>query len=175
MIISDAIEAAGASRDVAAEMRRQYATHLQALLEGGHPVQPLPGVLDLLAACRQRDGWTLGLLTGNFPETGRMKLHAAGIDVEHFAVRVWGDDGPTRNHLPNIAMRRVSNSRPATTVVLGDTPRDIDCARACGCKVIATATGPVSKAELACGQPDLLLDDLSDTGTVLAWLERMSA
>ena len=174
-IIGDAIEAAGASLDLANDMRLAYASHLQSLLDGGHPVTPLPGVFDLLKACNARPHWTLGLLTGNFPETGRMKLAAAGIDVGDFGVCVWGDDGPTRNHLPDIAIRRTPNSDPARTVVIGDTLRDIQCARACGCKVIATATGPVSKAELACGQPDLLLDDLADTGTVLAWLERMSA
>ena len=174
-IIGDAIEAAGASLELANDMRHAYASHLQALLDGGHAVMPLPGVLDLLEACNARSHWTLGLLTGNFPETGRMKLAAAGIEVEDFAVCVWGDDGPTRNHLPDIAMQRTPNSNPAMTVVIGDTLRDIECAQACGCKVIATATGPVSKAELACGQPDLLLDDLSNTGTVLAWLERMSA
>jgi phosphoglycolate phosphatase len=175
LIIHEALTVAGASIDLAGAVRARYAIELQALFASGHQADALPGVHALLGACGARSHWTLGLLTGNFPETGQLKLAAAGIDIDQFDLCVWGDDGPTRNHLPAIAMQQVVNSCASHTVVIGDTPADIQCARTCGCQVIAVATGPYVKADLAGGQPDLLLDALTDVGIVLSWLERMTA
>ena len=175
LIIAEALDAMGEGQHHARDIQRVYVEHLQALFDTSHRAQPLPGVQPLLEACGQRAGWTMGLLTGNFQTSARIKLSAAGIDPDQFEVCVWGDDGPSRNHLPDIAMQRCANKPPTQTVIIGDTLHDIACARACRCKAIAVATGVCTTAALACGQPDLLLDDLSDTGTVLTWLERMSA
>jgi phosphoglycolate phosphatase-like HAD superfamily hydrolase len=175
LIIAEALDAIGAHQHHVHHIQRTYVEHLRALFDGGHRAHALPGVQMLLEACRQRPQWTMGLLTGNVRTTARIKLSAASIDADQFKVCVWGDDGPSRNHLPHIAMQRCANKSPNETVIIGDTLHDIACARACGCKVIAVATGVCSAEQLACGQPDLLLDDLSDTSTVLAWLERMSA
>ena len=54
--------------------------------------------------------------------------------------------------------------------VIGDTPRDIDCARAAGFVAVAIATGSFGKDELAAHEPDFLFEDLSDTRAVLAAL-----
>lgn len=51
--------------------------------------------------------------------------------------------------------------------MLGDTPRDIDCARAAGFVAVAIATGSYGKDELAAHRPDFLFEDLSDTQGVL--------
>jgi phosphoglycolate phosphatase-like HAD superfamily hydrolase len=47
-------------------------------------------------------------------------------------------------------------------LVIGDTPRDIQCAHAHGCRCLAVATGPFSTDELRDAGADFLLDDLSD-------------
>ena len=52
-------------------------------------------------------------------------------------------------------------------LVIGDTIRDIECARHAGVKVLAVATGHSSVAELAEHQPDVVLPDLTDTAAVL--------
>ncbi|MCH2136772.1 MAG: HAD-IA family hydrolase [Phycisphaerales bacterium] len=174
-IIAEAFKRLDVAIDKLAVLRQTYERHLAHLLQSDHRVELLPGVSGLLDAIEARIGWTLGLLTGNFSGSGQLKLRAAGIDPSRFAVQAWAEDGPSRNHLPHIAMQRCTNSVPGQTVIIGDTLHDISCARACGCRVIAVATGVCSRDTLACGQPDLLLDDLSDTGTVMAWLERMSA
>ena len=54
--------------------------------------------------------------------------------------------------------------------VIGDTPRDIDCARAAGFVAVAIATGSYGKDELASHKPDFLFEDLSDTRAVLTAL-----
>jgi phosphoglycolate phosphatase len=175
LIIKDALDAIGASPHHLPVVRASYIRHLQARFDAGHPAAPLPGVEALLAACRARTAWTLGLVTGNFPESGAMKLQAAGLALEQFTVQAWGDEGLSRNHLPAKALQMHANSDPSRTVVIGDTLADIECGRANGCSVIAVATGACTRAQLECGQPDLLLDDLADTGTVMSWLERMAA
>ena len=55
---------------------------------------------------------------------------------------------------------------PADTYVIGDTPRDVACARAFGAKAVAVATGYYSVDELAATQPDFVFSDLSDLENV---------
>jgi phosphoglycolate phosphatase-like HAD superfamily hydrolase len=65
---------------------------------------------------------------------------------------------------------------PGRVVVIGDTPGDIDCARASGCVALAVATGPSFTAdELRAHEPDLLLEDLSDVSGLLDWLRALRA
>ena len=55
-------------------------------------------------------------------------------------------------------------------MIVGDTPRDIACARAGGTRVVVVATGNYSRSDLEAHSPDVLLDDLRDTDQVLAAL-----
>ena len=55
-------------------------------------------------------------------------------------------------------------------MIIGDTLHDIDCAKANGCRSLAVATGVGRADELAAHEPDLLVDDLLDTSSILAWV-----
>jgi phosphoglycolate phosphatase-like HAD superfamily hydrolase len=59
---------------------------------------------------------------------------------------------------------------PERILVIGDTPRDIECGRAIGAKTVAIATGHYSQDELVAHRPDFLFEDFSDTGRVLECL-----
>jgi len=180
LILADMLVANGIEPTTEAmlSMRRVYREALVRRLSPGGVARALPGVPELLRAlglCGDR--LTLGLLTGNFAETGSLKLQAAGIDPEGFSVRVWGDESPhtppAREHLPGVALERVRErwGRPARgeeVVVIGDTPHDIACARAHGCRVLAVATGKFSAADLV--HADRVVPDLSDVEGVLRWL-----
>jgi phosphoglycolate phosphatase-like HAD superfamily hydrolase len=133
---------AGAHHD---RFRETYHRHLAERLAAGHRVELLPGVRELLDALRASDDVTLGLLTGNYPETGGLKMRAAGLDPALFVV--------ARN-----------------VVVVGDTPHDVACARAHGCRCLAVATGTFSREKLAGCEPDLLVDDLTGTEAILDWI-----
>jgi phosphoglycolate phosphatase-like HAD superfamily hydrolase len=111
----------------------------------------VPDVLDLLAA---RDDIDLALLTGNLECVARRKVDRAGIG-HHFArgTGAYGSDSEDRTDLPAVARARhpTADGRPypaSKTVVIGDTPRDIACARADGVHVIAIATGPFRASDL---------------------------
>lgn len=155
--------------------RAAYARHFAARLRADHTVTLLPGVARLLDALADLDHVTVGLLTGNYPETGRMKIKAAGLDPDVFAIAVWGIDGAHRRELPCLAMEQYAASyghsiEPREVLIVGDTPHDIDCAKASGCRCLAVATGMCCASELAAHEPELLVDDLSDTPSILAWM-----
>jgi phosphoglycolate phosphatase len=106
----------------------------------------IPGLPALLARLAESDGVTLALLTGNFEPVARLKLKRAGIG-RFFArgLGAFGSDSEDRAALPAIARRRSgTNGVPVArerTIVIGDTPRDIACARADRVGCVAVATG----------------------------------
>lgn len=115
----------------------------------------LPGVRDLLEwLAGQDDVMTLGLLTGNYEPIARLKVTRAGLGG-FFApgVGASGSDAEDRTALPAIARRRAGSPRApysrADTIVIGDTPRDIACARGDGVRCAAVATGAFTVAELS--------------------------
>jgi phosphoglycolate phosphatase-like HAD superfamily hydrolase len=129
-----------------------------------------PGVPALLAAlAAEPDRYRLALLTGNLEPVARLKLARAGLG-EWFAEGpgAFGSDAEAREVLPAIARARAAT--PAwprhRTVVIGDTPRDIACARADGIRVAAVATGPFGLDAL--GAADAAVRDAPALAPVLA-------
>jgi phosphoglycolate phosphatase-like HAD superfamily hydrolase len=114
-----------------------------------------PGVPAVLEALRER-GDALALVTGNLEPIARLKLERAGLGA--FFPRGaggFGSDHEDRAALPPIARaragRRAGLERPwprTRTVVVGDTPRDVACARADGLRVVAVTTGPFGRGDL---------------------------
>lgn len=130
------------------------------------------GVVLLLEALRIRDNVVVGLLTGNARQTAGMKLSAAGIDPEQFSVGAYGSDHIDRNHLPAIAMDRAQTLTGRTftgdnSVIIGDTPADILCARAGKARAVAVASGWYAADTLAQYRPDHLFVDMTDTSSVM--------
>ena len=131
----------------------------------------LPGVPEMLARLAAREDVILGLLTGNYEAVARLKLARAGIG-SHFASGqgAFGSDAEDRLSLPPIARRRAGSiGRPHPrehTIVIGDTPRDIACARADGVRCVAIASGPFPAEELS--QADEVVPDAESLGEALA-------
>jgi phosphoglycolate phosphatase-like HAD superfamily hydrolase len=59
---------------------------------------------------------------------------------------------------------------PSRVTIIGDTPLDIDCAQAHGCRALAVATGPYQLDRLEAEGADLAVPDLADTGAMLRWI-----
>jgi phosphoglycolate phosphatase-like HAD superfamily hydrolase len=118
-----------------------------------------PGIPELLAALADRgDAFRLSLVTGNLQPIARRKLASAGIgDFFEDGQGGFGSDHLDRDELPAIARARAGDWPRERTVVIGDTPRDIACARADGVRVAAVATGPFTIEELA--DADAVVDD----------------
>ncbi len=130
----------------------------------------IPGMQALLGDLAAREEVRLGLLTGNFEPIARLKLRRAGIG-HYFPARqgAFGSDSEDRAALPAIARRRAgARGDPyprERTVVIGDTPRDIACARADGLRCVAIATGPYGVEELS--GADAVAADASELGAVV--------
>jgi phosphoglycolate phosphatase-like HAD superfamily hydrolase len=113
----------------------------------------VPGIAELVASLAARDDVRLSLVTGNFEPVARLKLKRAGIG-RHFPSGQggFGSDSEDRAALPGIARKRAGHdgvSHPRKrTIVIGDTPRDIACARADGLRCFAVTTGPHRADEL---------------------------
>jgi phosphoglycolate phosphatase len=136
----------------------------------------MPGVESLLQALRDDPACHVALLTGNYEAAARIKLDHFGI-AQHFDWGAFGDESADRNDLGRIALARARTRQvPAhaceTPVVIGDTPHDIECAHAIGARALAVATGSFGRPELAAAGADVVLEDLSETATVLALLHR---
>jgi len=54
--------------------------------------------------------------------------------------------------------------------VIGDTPLDIDCARAHGARSIGVTTGPFSRSALTDAGADLVVDSLGEIERVIGFL-----
>jgi phosphoglycolate phosphatase-like HAD superfamily hydrolase len=113
----------------------------------------LPGIPELLAELDARDDVLLSLVTGNYEPVARLKLGRAGIG-RHFEPGQggFGSDAEDRAMLPGIARKRAGHDGIAfardRAIVIGDTPRDIACARADELRCFAVATGPFGVDEL---------------------------
>lgn len=144
--------------DLTEAVAQEYAQRVPADLSD----RVAPGVPELLDALAAREGVVLSLVTGNLEPVARIKLRAAGIG-RFFATGQggFGSDAEDRTELPAIARARAgAGGRPhprAATVVIGDTPRDIACARADGLRCVAVAGGPYPVEAL--GDADAVASD----------------
>lgn len=145
--------------------RDSYLSHLPRCLSDRNAVL-LPGIIDLLDALNGCTSFDLSLLTGNYEAAATIKLQHFGLQ-ERFAGGVFGDTHAERNQLATEAVEQFSAAQNTQLsgqnfLIIGDTPADIQCARAIDATVIAVATGIHDKAALEQAEPDVLLNDLSN-------------
>lgn len=135
-----------------------------------------PGVADLLAELSADDRVVSTLVTGNIRANARLKVAAWGLDPWlDLEVGAYGSDHWDRNLLVPVALERVEQVygvrlSPADAWVIGDTPRDLECAEAAGARCLLVGTGRYPAIQLAPLGADAVLDDLSDTAAVLKLL-----
>lgn len=151
-----------------------YVAELEALIGDGACVSIMPGVGALVRALAARDDAVVGLLTGNIEAGARLKLRPTGL-LDLFRVGAFGSDDMDRRRLPAIACERALRATGRRfafeeLTIIGDTPLDVDCARACGAVAVAVATGLHRAEELRACAPDLTFADFSDVSATLAAL-----
>jgi phosphoglycolate phosphatase-like HAD superfamily hydrolase len=122
----------------------------------------MPGVEEVLGHLARR-GALLGLGTGNLEAIGWIKIEEAGLR-EWFRFGGFSDRFPLRAELIGHAARKARElAGPAAHIcVVGDTPRDIEAARANSLPVIAVATGNSSFDALLAYRPEVCATSLAD-------------
>jgi phosphoglycolate phosphatase-like HAD superfamily hydrolase len=177
LIIREGLEKLGfeAGKAMISRVADRYVANLRTeVAKGGGHVKA--GARELIEGLQSTDGCILGLLTGNLEEGARIKLEPFDLN-RYFSMGAYGDDGEDRNVLLPIALRRLREQRglslnPSDCLVIGDTPKDVECARVHGALSLAVATGPYPLEVLQETGADLVVPDLSGTARLLAWIRR---
>jgi len=125
-----------------------------------------PGIYEILEQLNPMEDIGLGLLTGNLEQGARIKLEPFDLN-KYFPSGAFGSDDEDRNKLLPFAVNRfekIFNKRIdiEKSIVIGDTPRDVECAHIYGAVCIGVATGPYSIDELTEAKADYVVNDLSD-------------
>lgn len=172
---------AGLSEEEARRLLPRVVERLEAELAGARELvreqgYVMPGVQALLAELHDDPGVVQSVLTGNTASNAAVKLEAFGLDrFLDVEVGAFGSDDSDRELLVPIALERVERLRgrslgPGDVWVVGDTPRDLACARAGGARCLLVATGRFPIEELEAEDADEVLRDLTDTEAVLRLL-----
>jgi len=138
----------------------------------------LDGVNALLDRLTQLPDVAVGLLTGNTLEGAQTKMDAYGLSQYFcFESGAYGSDHWDRNELGFVAITRASEKRghcfsSDQVTVIGDTPKDIACGKACGARTLAVAAGCFEHAAIAGHEPNQLVGDLAATEDIVSWLRR---
>ncbi|MBM4144844.1 MAG: HAD family hydrolase [Nitrospira sp.] len=130
-----------------------------------------PGIYEALKELKPLQNLGLGLLTGNIEQGARIKLEPFRLN-EYFPAGAFGSDDEDRNNLLPIALKRFEELfqqkiEPDNCIIVGDTPRDVECAHIYGAMCIAVATGPYSYNDLIEAGADYVVQDLSDRNALL--------
>lgn len=147
-------------------------TERQDLLRGH--ISLLPGVREVVDVLANA-GVPQTVVTGNLESVGRLKLGAAGlVPPLRMSWGGFGASGVDRTAVAQVALDRLADAgwqgSPDTCWVVGDTPRDLACARALGLRCALVATGRHSAESLATLAPDLVLATLLDAAPLReAW------
>lgn len=150
-------------KQLVAEVLAAYLKTLPEAVKKPH-VRLLPGVAELLPVLAENPQVALGLVTGNIRGGAQFKLELAGL-WHYFSFGAFGSDSHQRNQLLPYAWRRAEELfgvrfSPEHTVVVGDTPADVACAKAWNAKAIAVAGHTFTAAQLVPAHPDGVLPSL---------------
>jgi phosphoglycolate phosphatase-like HAD superfamily hydrolase len=133
----------------------------------------LPGVAALMNVLQGRPDITQTIVTGNVRANAFVKLSTFDLDVYFdFDIGGYGSDSESRPDLVRCARERAARAAGVTfdasnTIVIGDTPRDVEAAHLGGAQIIAVATGVDSEAALRGAGADIVVADLADTGSLV--------
>jgi phosphoglycolate phosphatase-like HAD superfamily hydrolase len=138
-----------------------YLSHLADAVEESTGYRVMPGIEELLPRLAG-EGILLGIVTGNIESAAQIKLARADLN-RFFAFGGYGSDSRDRTELTEKALERggeVSGSPldPATTIGVGDTPRDVTACHGAGIKVVGVATGSYTVEELTESGADWALE-----------------
>lgn len=168
-IVSELLAGAGVSTsEIQAglpRVKQAYLHRLQNRLTAEY-LELLPHVREVLERLHSRGEVTLGLLTGNWELGARAKLACHDLN-RFFRFGAFGDGQQRRRDLPPLALQRaaaVTGERilAAQTLIVGDSPLDVECARLHGIRSAAVATGRVPRERLESTHADWVVSDLGE-------------
>ena len=181
LIVAEILAFAGVDEEEAERHVPSVIDRLEAELASGAEAmvrkgRVLPGVEAALQRLHGHPAVVQSVLTGNTVANATVKLRTFGLDRWlDLAVGAFGSDNRDRDLLVPLALDRVRRLRghamaPEAVWVVGDTPRDLACARAGGARCVLVATGRFSLEELRGTGADRVMADLSCTDDLVELL-----
>ncbi len=134
----------------------------------------MPNVREILERLRGRSDVRSYLLTGNTRAGARAKLTHYDL-IQYFPDGAFAEDAGDRG---SIARRALELAKQGGAVdegavfVVGDTPHDVECARAIGARTIAVATGGYTLEELEAHHPWRVLNELPPVDEFLRLIDQ---
>lgn len=161
---------------VTKEILQIYDQQVTEALKQPGEIHTLPGADALLDQLNKDSQYALGLVTGNTKAGAYAKLTPPGLHA-YFNFGAFGDDHGERDLLPPLALQRANEFYSTTfstenTWIIGDTPKDIRCAKANDLRCLAVASGWIDAQTLTNHQPDAVVDDLCDPEQILEILNQ---
>lgn len=166
-ILRTAFERVGRVFDEAgfAQVTSTYLAYLDEELRDPKGYRVLPAVPEVVEACANFPATALGLGTGNIEAAAYAKLGPSGL-APAFAFGGFGSDAEDRGELVATGFARGAAAlgvapEEARRVIIGDTTRDVDAAKAVGALCLAVGTGGEDPEALAARGADLALPTLA--------------
>ncbi|SDG84195.1 Phosphoglycolate phosphatase, HAD superfamily [Sinosporangium album] len=159
-------------------LRASLAARRERLRELGYG---LPGAREAITALSGISGVIQSVLTGNIQPNAFVKVEA--FELHHgldFEVGGYGSDDIVRANLVEVARERARakygvDLRASTTILIGDTVRDIQAARNGGAIAIGVASGPNTVEELLAEGAEVALPDLVDAAALVQGVSAIQA
>ena len=153
---------------------RDYLVRLKRSYPSYKPVQLYEDSMGLVHRCK-REGWHVGLLTGNLQAGAKIKLDRFNIWGE-FDFGVFGDDASAREDLlwmaPEIAWDKLGEAYTHDRmVIVGDTPNDARVAYLNGVRSLIVCRRPEWRSKIESQNPTWIVDSLEDVDTLIHWLK----
>ena len=147
-------------------------THLPQIVEqmcaevrrNSEQLQPeiCPSIPDLIARLQVR-GKLLGVASGNLEPIGWLKLEKTRLrSMFPLGSFAWPRESRTEIFAHGVELVRQRLGPDASVCVVGDTPSDIEAARAVGAAIIVLSTGVYPFSQLAAEAPDACLASAAD-------------
>jgi phosphoglycolate phosphatase-like HAD superfamily hydrolase len=141
----------------------------------------LPGAAETLTELAVQQAVYQSVLTGNLREVACIKLEVFGLDrYLDLGAGAYGDDDSDRSKLVQIAQSRISERTGVrfgseATVLVGDTPKDVEAGLAAGVRVVGVATGKAGADELRIAGAQMVAADLHECSAMLLRLAEQAA
>lgn len=134
----------------------------------------LPGAAAALAALAASGAVRQSVLTGNVKTMAEVKLRPFGLTAHlDLDIGAYGNESGVRSDLVALARERAfaaygHHYDGEATVLVGDTPLDVEAALSTGARAVGVATGRSSASDLVAAGAHAVLPDLGNTAEVVA-------
>ncbi|AYF78892.1 HAD family hydrolase [Nocardia yunnanensis] len=176
-IVVDTAVTSGISPEIAEQGVPEFHRQLARVMEAGEQelAKAQPAYLGAAATIAALDaqGFVQTVLTGNLRPAAELKLRVTGLSPHlDLDIGAFGSDARNRFELPEFIAKRFAAKygnefHPSRTVVIGDAPNDIACARHAGLHAIVV-THRATRSDLAAYSPDAIIDVLQPDTVVAA-------